>query len=110
MRRYAAEQLYTSLLTFDPDEWGTPAADLSFVPDADTALDLLSSTAWDGPLDSVRPARFQLYKCFGLPEPLLVKPPAFAASQGGPGGDAGQGQQGEDVSYQSLIDRAVRGM
>ncbi len=110
VRRYAAEQLYTSLLTFDPDEWGTCAADPDSIPDADAALDLLSSTAWDGPLENVRPARSQLFKCFRLPEPRLLKPGGPTAGQGGPGGDAEQGRQGEDVSYQSLIDRAVRGM
>lgn len=102
--------MYTALLTFDPEEWGNdqyssaPAA----TPDVEAALELLSGTAWDGAIDTVRPARAQLYQCFGLPEPKLVKRAATAAA-------AGEGavyplqHTDENVSYQALIDRAMRG-
>jgi hypothetical protein len=111
VRRYAAEQLYTSLLTFDADDWATSAGGASaasVTPDVDAAQELLSTVAWDGPLEAVRTARSQLYQCFGLPEPRLIRKAAGAGAGGQQGGQQCPG--GEDVSYQSLIDRAMRGM
>lgn len=130
VRRYAAEQLYTALLTLDPEEWGpispgpmlpdgsttaiadTPDAaaadtDASAGPDVEAALELLSETAWDGPLDAVRAPRSRLYRCFGLPEPRLLPKQGSAAGGGGP---VGPGGGDENASYQALIDRAMRGM
>lgn len=110
VRRYAAEQLYTMLLTFEP------AADCS--QDVEAAMELISATAWDGPLAAVRPARAQVFRLFGLPEPVAL--PAAAAAAEGSGRGGGQQNGGpaaaaaagvdENASYQALLTHNLRGL
>jgi hypothetical protein len=56
VRRYAAEELYTTLLVWER-AWGV---------DTEGALELLSNTVWDGPDDETWSARMDLLRCLGL--------------------------------------------
>lgn len=105
VRRYAAEQVYTLLLTFEP------AADGS--QDVEAAMEVVESTPWDGPLAALRPARAQLLRLLALPEPVAAgaaasasadaEAPAQQASGGTPAAD-------ENASYSALLLHAQRGM
>lgn len=99
VRRYAAEQIYTMLLVFTPAEDGSQ--------DVDAAAELVSNTAWDGPLESVRQARSQVFACFGMPEPVTVsaRPPS-----GGAPADAGPHASDENASYAALLNHTLRGL
>jgi len=112
------------LLTLEPSEDGAQ--------DVDAAAELVSATAWDGPLPAVRPARARVFQLMGLPEPVAL--PAAAgqaagrtgsssqqegsasggASGGGGGAEAAGGASAasadENASYQALLTHALRGM
>ena len=64
VRRYAAEQVYTTLLAWDEEYHGTDTDGGG--RDVDAALDILSETAWDGSSDMVRPAQRTLLEYLGL--------------------------------------------
>lgn len=107
MRRYAAEQVYTMLLTFEAADDGSQ--------DVDAAAELVLRTPWDGALAEVRPARARVLRLMGLPEPV---PAASGGSAGGseqqeavasaaPAQAAGAD---ENASYQALLTHALRGM
>lgn len=106
VRRYAAEQLYTMLLTFEPAEDGSQ--------DVEAAMELVEGTAWDGPLAAVRPARAQVFRLLSLPEPAPVAAAEGAAA--GQQGDGGQQQNGappvqdDNASYSALLTHTLRGM
>ncbi|KAL4443777.1 hypothetical protein ABPG75_011514 [Micractinium tetrahymenae] len=112
VRRYAAEQAYTMLLTLEPAEDGSQ--------DVDAAAELVLATPWDGPLASARPARAEVFRLLGLPEPVAVGPAGSAA--GSAGGSEQQeaatglaaaqaaGTADENASYQALLTHALRGM
>jgi hypothetical protein len=79
-------------------------------------MELISATAWDGPLAAVRPARAQAFRLFGLPEPVAL-PPAAAAAEGGGGGSRRQNGGpavaagvDENASYQALLTHNLRGL
>jgi hypothetical protein len=99
VRRYAAEQIYTMLLVLAPAEDGSQ--------DVDAAMELLSSTAWDGPLDAVRKARSQVFSCFGLAEPVTVtaRPPSAGGLV-----DTQIASADENASYAALLTHTQRGM
>ena len=81
-------------------------------------MELISATAWDGPLAAVRPARAQVFRLFGLPEPVAL--PAAAAAAEGSGRGGGQQNGGpaaaaaagvdENASYQALLTHNLRGL
>lgn len=106
VRRYAAEQVYTLLLAWEPADDGSQ--------DVDAAAELVLATPWDGPLAAVRPARAQVFRLMGLPEPVP------AAPGGGAGGSEQQEAGGaaaaqaaaadENASYQALLTHTQRGM
>lgn len=92
------------LLTFEPAEDGSQ--------DVEAAMELVSATAWDGPLEGVRQARAQVFSCFGLPEPVAVVARPQSAQ---PAADAGASKPGgaavdENASYQALLTHTLRGM
>jgi hypothetical protein len=94
VRRTVAERLYTLLLLIDHD---------AVEGDPEEAMELLASTAWDGPLASVRPARAKLASFLGL------RPPAEAAhGGGGAAAEAKAGGSDENASYAALIDHVSR--
>jgi hypothetical protein len=117
VRRNAAEQLYTTLLTVEADEGGGAEgvngnAPLS-VEAIEEAGEVLSATAWDGPGEVVRPMRSRLYALFGLPEPVRRegggvaaaasrRQAALAAAQTAAAAD-------ENASYSALVERSARG-
>lgn len=119
MRRYAAEQLYTALLTLEPAEEGGEGGDAASGEDVEAALELVETTAWDGPLPAVRAARAQVFRLLRLPEPVPVGGQAGGA--GGAGGAEAAQQQGaaarqgpatvdENASYAALLTHTARGM
>jgi hypothetical protein len=126
VRRYTAEQLYTTLLAWDVDEEVEEEENQEDLGgsgglDVDAALELLSETAWDGSADIVRPARIELYKCLGMdppaPSSLGNKNLSGAAAvNGGGGGEVVVGAHGasvredENSSYASLIHNIERGL
>jgi hypothetical protein len=100
VRRYAAEQAYTMLLTLEPSDGGEE--------DLEAAMELMGDTAWDGPIDAARAARAQLFACLGLPEPAppTAAQAADAAHQARP--DAGAADM--NASYQALLTHTMRGL
>lgn len=106
VRRYAAEQLYTMLLTFEPAEDGSQ--------DVEAVLELVEGTAWDGPLAAVRSARAQVFSLLVLPE-LVPAAAAEGAAAEQQGNSAHQGNgaapvRDENASYSALLTHTARGM
>ena len=123
MRRYAAEQLYTALLTLEPadaEDGAGGGGEGASAEDVEAALELVEATAWDGPLPAVRAARAQVFSLLRLPEPV----PVGGQAGGGGGGDgssasgkqqaAAEARQGsaadENASYAALLTHTARGM
>lgn len=106
VRRYAAEQAYTLLLTWEPADDGSQ--------DADAAAELVLATPWDGPLAAVRPARAQVFSLMGLPEPVPGAPGGGAGGRGQHEAAAGAAAQAaggdENASYQALLTHVQRGL
>lgn len=129
VRRYTAEQLYTTLLAWDVDEneeeeeknvaQGGDDAGAAGGVDVDAALELLSDTAWDGSADKVRPARIAMYTCLGMEAPRpssassLGRNNNIAAVDGGYGAAVINGtsvREDENASYATLIHNIERGL
>lgn len=123
VRRYTAEQLYTTLLAWDVEEneeendaQRSDDGAGGGVVDVDAALELLSETAWDGSADIVRPARIAMYTCLGMRPPA----PSSASSLGRNSTAALNGDSGaegsiklredENASYATLIHNLERGL
>lgn len=112
VRRYAAEQLYTTLLAWEDEEEGSfeedkEEGDLEAEQpgsiDIDAAMELLSETAWDGAAAVVRLARLQLYACLGIAAPVQV------AGEGP--NDARNSSAGvQNSSYAALLQHVERGL
>ena len=66
MRKHAAEQLYVALLAADPSEPPFTSETLTETLDLDESLEILSNTAWDGPIAAVRKASAQLRVTLGF--------------------------------------------
>ncbi|KAK9814241.1 hypothetical protein WJX72_002759 [[Myrmecia] bisecta] len=98
VRKYTAEQLYVRVLSLE----GDPSIDDA---QADSLLDLLTETAWDGPLEVIRAARASLYAPLGLTQAAVpVRQPKAIG-----GADVRVARADENASYQSLIDNVERG-
>ncbi len=85
------------LLTFEPADDGSQ--------DVEAAMELVSATAWDGPMDSVREARAQVFACLGLAAPVVAAQPAPAQQGNGVAPSAD-----ENASYAALLSHTLRGM
>lgn len=120
VRRYAAEQLYTSLLSMNLDELeefegkygmnneSTPKAATSpqlSSENIESAMEILMATAWDGPAAIVRPARLQLYECLGLPPPPNSKNAAVDDLR-----TKNSASADENSSYRTLIHNLEKGL
>lgn len=120
VRRHVAEQLYLQLLVADTvpcDEADAaagpaPAAGPGDVPAFDeasheAALEVLLTTAWDGPLEGARAARNQLAGLLGL----QVKTRLVTTGKGAAGGGVAGWRVADDenASYQALLNDAARG-
>eukprot|EP00887_Chlorella_sp_A99_P001994 scaffold18.g1994.t1 len=106
VRRCAAEQVYTLLLTLDMGEGqeqpSTPH------PHLDAAMELLLEVAWDGPLEAVKVARARVFSYLQLPPPA---PPAAVASSGGIATQQmAPAAPAQSESYAALLDRAARNL
>jgi Tubulin folding cofactor D C terminal len=95
LRRQTAEKLYVRLLTV-----GLPSSATAHNSAAklDDALDLLTSTPWDGPLEGVLPQRDMLYPLLGITTPPEarsgVDPSIFSLESSGSGGAGAGGRAG----------------
>jgi hypothetical protein len=85
------------LLTFEPADDGSQ--------DVEAAMELVSATAWDGPMDCVREARAQVFACLGLAAPVVTAQPAPAQQGNGVAPSAD-----ENASYAALLSHTLRGM
>ncbi len=122
VRRYTAEQLYTTLLAWDIGEIEEESIDHQVDDDGggliniEAALELLSETAWDGSADVVRPARIELYKCLGMepPAPTSLTNRNAADTNGDCGGggvvNGSLVREDENASYATLIHNLERGL
>ncbi|KAH7616573.1 hypothetical protein Ndes2526B_g08661 [Nannochloris sp. 'desiccata'] len=122
VRRYTAEQLYTTLLAWDIDETEEEKEDNDaqdgVVVDVDAAMELLSDTAWDGSAEIVRPARIALYKCLGMEPSAPSSAPSLentttTALNGNSKGAVTNGnsvREDENANYATLIHNIERGL